>query len=151
MIKYCKLLVIVFLVVSCNSNNKKNTHEDYSINKENTILNPQQKNSYERGKLVYNNLCITCHMGNGEGAPRVFPPLAQSDFLKNNQEISIKAIKKGMSGEIVVNGITYNSVMAPLGLSDKEVADVMNYINNSWGNSYGKFITAEDVTKVIKN
>ena len=55
-----------------------------------------------------------------------------------------------MSGEIVVNGVTYNSIMSPLGLSDNEVADVMNYINNSWDNKYGELITAEDVTKVIK-
>ncbi len=77
--------------------------------------------------------------------------MAKSDYLKENQEASIKGIKKGMSGEIVVNGITYNSVMAPLGLSNEEVADVMNYINNSWGNNYGKIITTEDVIKVIKN
>ena len=139
------------MVVSCNSNHKKNNDADYSINKENTALDPQLKDSYERGKIVYNDLCITCHMTDGKGAPKVFPPLAQSDYLKENQEASIKGIKKGMSGKIVVNGITYNSVMAPLGLSDKEVADVMNYINNSWGNNYGKIITAEDVIKVIKN
>ena len=42
-----------------------------------------------------------------------------------------------MSGEINVNGVTYNNVMATMGLSDEEVADVMNYINNSWGNKYG--------------
>lgn len=151
MIKYCKLLVVGLLIVSCNSNNKKTNHSDYSINKENTALDPQLKDSYERGKLIYEDLCITCHMSKGEGAPKVFPPLAQSDYLKENQEASIKGIKKGMSGEIVVNGITYNSVMAPLGLSDEEVADAMNYINNSWGNDYGKMITTEDVTKVIKN
>ncbi|APY09255.1 cytochrome C [Winogradskyella sp. J14-2] len=150
MIKYLPRLILALLVTSCNSDNKKKNHADYSINKENITLDPQIKDSYERGKLVYNDLCITCHMSNGEGAPKAFPPLAQSDYLKENQEASIKGIKKGMSGKIVVNGITYNSVMAPLGLSNEEVADVMNYINNSWGNNYGKIITAEDVTKVIK-
>ncbi len=145
------MLILALLVTSCNSDNKKNNHADYSINKENTALDPQLKDSYERGKLVYNDLCITCHMSNGKGAPKVFPPLAKSDYLKENQEASIKGIKKGMSGKIVVNGITYNSVMAPLGLSNEEVADVMNYIHNSWGNNYGKIITAEDVIKVIKN
>ena len=90
-------------------------------------------------------------MSNGKGAPKAFPPLAQSDYLKENQEASIRGVKKGMSGEIVVNGVTYNSVMTPLGLSNEEVADVMNYINNSWGNNYGEIITAEDVIKVIKN
>ena len=151
MIKYCKLLVAGLLIISCNSNDKKNNHADYSIKKENAALDPQLKDSYERGQLVYNDLCITCHMSNGKGAPKAFPPLAQSDYLKENQEASIRGVKKGMSGKIIVNGITYNSIMAPLGLSNEEVADVMNYINNSWGNNYGKIITAEDVTKVIKN
>lgn len=151
MIRAYKILFIAILVVSCNSNNKKKNNADYSIKTTQTQKDPDVKASIERGKLVYNDLCITCHMVNGEGAPKIFPPLAKSDYLKENQEASIKGIKKGMSGEIVVNGITYNSVMTPLGLSDEEVADVMNYINNSWGNSYGKFITAEDVTKVIKN
>lgn len=151
MIKYFKLLIVALMVVSCNSNYKKNNHADYSIKKVNTALDPQLKDSYERGKIIYNDLCITCHMSNGKGAPKVFPPLAQSDYLKENQEASIKGIKKGMSGKIVVNGITYNSVMAPLGLSDKEVADVMNYINNSWGNNYSTMLTTEDVIKVIKN
>lgn len=151
MIRAYKILFIAILVVSCNSYNKKKNNADYSIKTTQTQKDPDVKASIERGKLVYNDLCITCHMSNGEGAPKVFPPLAQSDYLKNNQEESIKGIKNGMSGEIVVNGITYNSVMAPLGLSNEEVADVMNYINNSWGNNFGKMITTEDVTKVIKN
>lgn len=52
--------------------------------------------------------------------------------------------------QMVVNGVTYNGVMMPMSLEDDEVADVMNYINNSWGNNYGKEITLEDVTKVSK-
>lgn len=79
-------------------------------------------------------------MANGEGAGNVFPPLAKADYLRDKQIESIKAIKFGMSGEIVVNGKTYNSLMSPLGLSDQEVADVMNYINNSWGNKTIIFI-----------
>lgn len=146
-----KVLVIVFFVVSCNSGHKKNDDADYSVKKENLALDPQQKESYERGKMVYENLCATCHMPNGKGATKVFPPLAQSDYLRDNQKASIKGIKNGMSGEIVVNGITYNSVMSPLGLTDKEVADVLNYINHSWGNNYGNFVSTEDVTKIIKN
>lgn len=139
------------MIISCNSNNKKSKHADYSINKEDTTINLQLKDSYNRGKLIYIDMCVTCHMSNGKGAPKIFPPLAQSDYLKENQKASIRAIKKGLSGQINVNEVTYNNVMTSLGLSDDEVADVMNYINNSWGNNYGKIVTKEDVTKVIKN
>lgn len=163
MIKYLKLLVLLSICFSCNSNQKKNT-ETIKINKEtvasssnkesnsNTIVPKQdieklKAESMERGQLVYRDMCITCHMANGEGVPKAFPPLADSDYLRNNQNESIKGIKKGMSGEIVVNGITYNSAMAPLGLSNEEVADVMNYINNAWGNKIDNYVTAEKVSK----
>lgn len=103
--------------------------------------------SMARGKILYEERCITCHMADGKGIPSVFPPLAESDYLLKKQKEAIKAIKFGQEGEIVVNGTTYNNVMAPQGLSDVEVADVMNYILNSWGNK-GKIVTPEAVAKV---
>ena len=110
--------------------------------------NSDFKKSITRGEIVYNELCTTCHLPNGEGVPKVFPPLANSDYLKNNPELSIKSVKYGLSGKIVVNGVTYNNVMASMGLTDQEVADVLNFINNSWGNKYGQEITVEKVTKI---
>ena len=139
-----KLILVVFLLTSCNSNKKNNQEVAYSQESSNIEA------SIKRGKVVYQGMCITCHLDSGNGVPKAFPPLAGSDFLKENQDKSITAVKKGMNGKIVVNGTTYNSVMSPLGLSDKEVADVMNYINNSWGNDYGEFISPEEVTKVLK-
>ncbi|WP_178984806.1 c-type cytochrome [Winogradskyella helgolandensis] len=134
--------VSIVVFASCNSNTKKTnlvaTNQD----------SPQLKESMERGKIVYEDMCITCHLPDGKGVPRAFPPLADSDYLRNNQTKSIKAAKYGMSGEIVVNGIIYNSTMAPLGLSDEEVADVINYINNSWGNTIDHFVTPEKVSKL---
>ncbi len=103
-----------------------------------------------RGSEVYSDFCINCHMANGEGIEATFPPLANSDFLKNNQEESIRGIKYGQKGEITVNGKVYNGYMAPLGLDDEEVADVMNYINNSWGNSNKTVVTTEVVAGIKK-
>lgn len=108
------------------------------------------KTSMERGKDIYADFCVTCHLPNGEGVENVYPPLAKSDYLLKNREASIKGIKYGQKGEITVNGKTYNNVMAPMGLSDDEVADVMNYINNSWGNKNKKIVTKEEVSKVKK-
>jgi len=54
-----------------------------------------------------------------------------------------------MKGEIVVNGENYNSYSTPLGLGNDEIAYVMNYINNIWGNNYADLITEEDVTNII--
>lgn len=106
--------------------------------------------SIEKGKEVYNDFCVSCHMPNGEGIPSAFPPLAKSDYLMNKREASIKAIKYGLAGEITVNGTTYNSAMSTMGLSDEEIADVMNFITNSWGNKNDKKITKEEVALVKK-
>src|SRR5687768_10521933 len=64
------------------------------------------KASVERGKEVYNNQCITCHMEKGEGIEGAFPPLAKSDYLMADKKRAIKQILEGASGEMVVNGVT---------------------------------------------
>src|SRR3970040_2511345 len=69
--------------------------------------------SMARGKVVYEELCVTCHLADGKGIPSVFPPLAGADYLMKNQKESIRAIKFGQQGESTVNGTTYNNVMAP--------------------------------------
>ncbi len=140
--KTLRIIGLFLIITSCNPKGKRTT--DTAQNQE-----PHQlEASIKRGEMVYSDMCITCHMANGEGVPRAFPPLADSDYLRNNQTESIKAVKYGMSGEIIVNGITYNGAMAPLGLSDEEVADVINYINNSWGNTIDNFVTPEKVSKL---
>lgn len=106
--------------------------------------------SITRGQEIYTDFCMNCHMANGEGVENTYPPLANSDYLKNNQEASIRGIKYGQKGEIIVNEKTYNGFMAPMGLDDEEIADVMNFINNSWGNSNDKMVTVDEVTAIKK-
>ena len=112
--------------------------------------NPELSASVERGKEVYTEFCTVCHQPNGLGVENTFPPLAKSDYLFNNRKASIHAIKYGASGEITVNGKKYVGSMTRLGLSNKEIADVMNYIMNSWGNKSDKIVTEDEVTKVEK-
>lgn len=137
-----KLLLILVLLSACNSDKKKTV--SYAKSQDPTSL----EESIKRGEQVYADMCVTCHLPNGKGVPKAFPPLADSDYLREKQTESIKAVKNGMSGEIVVNGETYNSLMSPLGLSDQEVADVMNYINNSWGNKIDNLVTPKKVSKL---
>jgi nitrite reductase (NO-forming) len=103
--------------------------------------------SVKRGKEVYINNCITCHMENGEGIPAVFPPLVNSDYLNTDKERAIHQTLFGASGTMVVNGITYNGVMLPSELNDQQAADVLNYIFQSWGNN-GPVVKPEEVKKV---
>lgn len=104
--------------------------------------------SMARGKVVYADFCVTCHLENGEGVPYTFPPLAKSDYLANNREASIRGVKYGQRGEIVVNGETYNNTMMPMGLSDEEIADVLNFVMNSWGNEQEEPVTVEEVANI---
>ncbi len=108
------------------------------------------KESIKRGKEVYNDFCLQCHMADGKGVKDAFPPLAGSDFLLQKRKESIKAVMYGMEGEITVNEVVYNGNMANQGLYDDEVADVMNYILNSWGNKSEKMVTEEEVKAIKK-
>ncbi len=107
--------------------------------------------SIKRGKEIYVDMCVTCHLPNGQGVPNVYPPLAKSDYLMENRGESIRAIKYGLRGKIVVNDVEYKGIMTSLGLYEDEVADVMNYVTNSWGNKNSKMVTEEEVIKIEKD
>ena len=106
--------------------------------------------SIERGKTIYKESCITCHMGQGEGVLGTFPPLAKADYLIKTPVKAISAIKFGLQGKIIVNLKEYDNMMPNPGLSNDEVADVMNYIQNSWGNTSNKKIVTEEMVEVVK-
>jgi mono/diheme cytochrome c family protein len=134
-------LILIFIIFSF-----KNKKDDYSTINQDSEL----QQSIRRGKEIYKDMCLFCHLPNGQGNKK-FPPLAKSDYLMEKREESIRAIKFGLKGEIVVNGITYNGFMANPGLDIDEIADVMNYITNSWGNKNAKRITIEEVEDISKN
>ena len=115
-----------------------------------TIQSKALKESIKRGNAVYSDFCISCHLPNGEGIQNIYPPLANSDYLKSNRRASIKGLKYGLKGEITVNGLQYNKYMPPMGLSADEIADVMNFSNHSWGNTYGKIVTVKEVSEIKK-
>lgn len=108
---------------------------------------PELEESIKLGQEVYQGYCLACHMAEGQGLPNAFPPLAESDYLMADKERSIKQVINGSQGEMVVNGQTYNGVMPPQPLSDEQVAHVLNYIRNSWGNE-GEVVTFAEVKSV---
>lgn len=96
------------------------------------------------GKAGYDAYCQACHQANGEGMAGVFPPLNKSDYLLADPKRGIEAVLKGVSGEIEVNGKTYNSVMPHLNyLSDENIAAILTYVMNAWGNPGGTITTAQ--------
>lgn len=101
----------------------------------------------ELGKSIYSSTCFACHGSQGQGVADVFPPLAGSDYLNADTDRAIDIVLNGMSGEISVNGKTYNSVMTAQGLSDEDTANVLTYVYNNWDNN-GTEVTPEMVSEV---
>jgi len=102
------------------------------------IVEASAKNLEEKiefGKATYMQTCFACHQAEGQGIANAFPPLAKSDYLNANVNRAIDIILNGKTGEITVNGTIYNSVMTRQDLSDEEIANVLTYVYNSWGNS----------------
>lgn len=96
------------------------------------------KQSVERGKPLYEKYCSGCHQPTGLGLPGAFPPLAKSDYLVSDPLRGVNVLLNGLSGKITVNGVIYNNSMPNFAyLKDQEVADVLNYTLNSWGNNGG--------------
>lgn len=96
----------------------------------------------QAGSVLYNGTCSVCHMNNGQGLPDVFPPLAQSDYLLADKRRAVEVVLNGLSGPITVNGKQYSSVMPPMSqLNDDEVANILTYVLNSWGNDGGSVST----------
>jgi nitrite reductase (NO-forming) len=101
----------------------------------------------EKGRRLYAQTCFACHQAEGQGIAGVFPPLAKSDFLMADKTRAIRGVIKGQSGEMVVNGQKYNGVMPPVLLSDEQIAHVLTFVRNEWGNA-GDIVTVEEVQKV---
>ncbi len=102
------------------------------------------------GKEIYADFCMQCHGANGKGDSKNFPPLDGSDWLKTKRMQSIAAVKYGQNGEITVNKIKYKNAMPPMGLTNQEVADVMNYVMSSWSNKQTKIVTEKEVAAIKK-
>jgi nitrite reductase (NO-forming) / hydroxylamine reductase len=108
---------------------------------------PSLTERVESGEKVFTTACSACHQPTGLGLPGAFPPLAKSDYLLQNPKRAIDIVLRGLQGEVVVNGVKYNSVMPAMPqLSDQEIADALTYALNSWGNKGGSVNSTEVAT-----
>jgi mono/diheme cytochrome c family protein len=105
----------------------------------------------EKGTGVYALVCKGCHQEDGQGsAAQGFPPLAGSDWVNVKDPARlIRIVLKGLSGPVTVNGKVYSQAqMLPWeSLSDEEIAAVLCYVRNTWGNK-NPFVKPADVAKV---
>ncbi len=112
--------------------------------KGNAALNEIQP-SKTAGEKVFKKYCITCHMADGGGVPRMNPPLIQTSYVLGNKEELIKIILNGFDKNVEIEGETYTNKMPPLKtiLKDQQIADVLTYVRSSFGNKASAVTVAE--------
>lgn len=122
-----------------------------------TNLKGQDLESYNAGGALFGKegYCGTCHQLDGKGLTASgFPPLSGSKWVTGNQDRLIKLVLKGLMGPMTVNGVKYSGQvpMTPFGglMNDKEVADVLTYIRNAFGNK-GSVVSPQKVKEVRAN
>lgn len=112
--------------------------------------NPQQEQSLLNGQLIYTQYCVACHQKDGGGVPKINPPLAKTDYVTGDKIRLAKILLNGMNESIEINGKFYSNRMPSFSyLSDNEIADVLSFIRNSFGNK-GGFIEATEIEKARK-
>lgn len=95
---------------------------------------------FTNGKQVYEQHCQNCHGNDGNGLAKLYPPLTDTLYLKDNKNKLASFIKYGMSDTIIINGITFSEKMpAENHLTNMDIAAVITYITNSFGNKQGLY------------
>ncbi|MFO0667248.1 MAG: copper-containing nitrite reductase [Polyangiaceae bacterium] len=133
----------VYLSDKAQSSNAINVAASGEANK--SLTKEQQ---IEAGKALFLGTCSACHQPEGQGLPKTFPPLAKSDFLMADKKRSIEIVLNGLTGPVTVGGNSFNSVMPPLShLPDDDIANILTYVRNAWGNT-GDAVTRAEVVAV---
>lgn len=126
-------ILILISAVSCTQNREDVKLKQYMV----------------QGQILYRQHCSNCHQENGQGLGKLYPPLAQSDYMLASVKRSVCGIKNGINGEIVVNGERYNQAMNGYPqLTDIEIAEITTYIYNSWENNEG-LIAVDTVSQLL--
>lgn len=96
------------------------------------------------GQKLYTQNCLACHNPEGTGAPGLYPPLAKTSWVTGDKSRLIRVLLLGLSEPIEVNGETYNQEMPSYAhLSNQQIAEVLTYIRNSFGNQADAVIEGE--------
>jgi len=127
------LLFLTFLTFFAFAQVKKPVHHSTAV-----------AASMARGKIVYNNICLACHMADGNGVPTMNPPIANTEYVLGDKPRLIKIVLNGFKEDVQINGQTFSNNMTPHSdLTDRQIADVLTYVRKSFGNKAGGVMAAE--------
>jgi len=109
-----------------------------------SAADPALKASLTRGAVVYKNVCITCHQADGGGLPPINPPLIKTQYVLGDKARLSHIVLAGLAEPIEIDGEEYKQHMpAQAYLTDQQVADVLTYVRNSFGNKASAVQVAE--------
>lgn len=105
---------------------------------------------FVEGEQLYLQHCSNCHQQSGKGLGLLYPPLDESDYMDQHLSEVICLIKYGISGELIVNGKSFNQNMPGIPtLTDLEIAEITTFIYNSWTHDQG-IIEVKQVSKTLE-
>lgn len=122
----------VYYIVSAQPNSSPRLGDQRPL----AVLAPASGSASADGKQLYANACVACHQASGQGLPGVFPPLADSEWVKGEPKVLAQLVLHGINGPITVKGQQYQGAMPAFAeqFSDAELAAVFNFIRHEWGN-----------------
>ncbi|SEM60621.1 Cytochrome c, mono-and diheme variants [Mucilaginibacter gossypiicola] len=93
------------------------------------------KASITRGQALFTQYCVACHQADGLGVPHMNPPLVKTTYVLGDKSKLIKIVLNGFDEDVEINGETYSNTMAAHDfMKDQEIADVLTFVRNSFGN-----------------
>lgn len=102
------------------------------------------KPSLAAGQQLYSKVCITCHQKDGGGVPRLNPPLIKTSYVLGDKANLIQIVLKGLNKPIEIEDEQYTNPMpAQAQLTDQQIADVLSFVRNSFGNKASVVTPAE--------
>lgn len=114
-----------------------------SFREKEVILDQQKSTPMTRGKAIYTQYCLPCHQVDGGGVPNLNPPLIKTSYVLGSKATLVEILTKGFNKGVEVDGDEYTNPMPAQNLTDQQVADVLTFVRNSFGNKASTVNAAE--------
>lgn len=135
------VLLVISVCLSATAQTKKPATGSKPVKKSGTAaISPA---TMGRGKVVYNLYCVSCHQPDGGGVPSMNAPIVKTSYVLGPKNRLIDVILKGMQ-DVEIDGETYSNVMPSHSfLTNQQIADVLTYVRNNFGNKASAVTVAE--------
>jgi mono/diheme cytochrome c family protein len=147
-----RFLFSIFIMLPCVllAQTKKTATKSVTASKTKSTVASKNtlQTSIIRGKAVYGTFCLACHQADGSGVPNMNPPIIKTSWVLGSKTVLIQQVLKGSANKVEIDGETFHNTMpAQAQLTDQQIADVLTFVRNSFGNK-ASIITPAEVKAV---